>query len=202
MSFLSYSGGRRKQKATPADRNHGCRQQPHLAPYKDLMPSVTSPNCLTLLWTASGQQASWQSTPVLLPRTPSVTIMRMCHAPTGRAALLPMTSMRPAKLKAGAAAVRVAGWKMRSMDNTVDAHLVSASVDQPHTSWQIWSSHTEEHGVLYPFSSCTPDWLLVWCRITEHVAVSGLDLGYLNIDLFPVLHPEHPASNVASQVNA
>lgn len=50
--------------------------------------------------------------------TPCATIMRMCRVWTMRAALSPMTFTSPAELKAGAAAVRLDGWKMRSMDNT------------------------------------------------------------------------------------
>ncbi len=162
MLFLSYSGGRQKRKATPADQNRGCRQQLRLAPFKDLMPSATLPNCLTLLWAALCQQTSWQNTPVLLPRTGSVTIMRTCRAPTGRAALWPMTSMRPAKLKAGAAAVRLVGWKMRSMDNIVDAHLVSVNEYDPATHLYTW---------------------LVTCVVRDYWTRGcvGLDLGYLNI---------------------
>lgn len=133
MSFLPYSGGRQKQKAAPADQNRGCQQQLHLMPYKDLTPLVTSLNWLIPLWTAACREASWQSIPVLLPRAPSVTNMRMWHVRPGRAALWPMTSTRPAKLRAG----RLVGWKMRSMDNTVDTYLVSASVLQPH-SCRIW----------------------------------------------------------------
>lgn len=131
ISFLLYSGGRQKHKAIPAHHNHGCRQQLHFAPYKDLMPFVMLPNCLTPPSTAACPQTSWQSTPALPPRTPSVTIMRMCHARTGRAVSWPTTSMRPAELRAG---VRLVGWKTRSMDNTVGASLVSAGVCQPHSS--------------------------------------------------------------------
>lgn len=119
--LLSYSGERQKHKATPTDQNLGCQQQLRLTQYKDHMLLVTLPNCLTRLWTAVCQLTSWQSTLVFLPRTPSVTIMRMCHVQTGRAALSQMTFMRPVKLRADAAAVRLVGWKMRSMDNTVDA---------------------------------------------------------------------------------
>lgn len=39
-----------------------------------------------------------------------------------------MTSMRPAEVRADAVAVRLVGWKMKSMDNTVDVYWVSVSV--------------------------------------------------------------------------
>ncbi|KAG8002023.1 Layilin [Nibea albiflora] len=41
------SDGRQKHKAILADPNRGRRQQLHLTPYKDRMPLVTLPNCLT-----------------------------------------------------------------------------------------------------------------------------------------------------------
>ncbi|XP_034025212.1 layilin isoform X5 [Thalassophryne amazonica] len=63
------------------DQASACQQQLQFpAPYKDLMPSVTSPNCLTPLRTAVQQQTSLQSTPALPPRAYSVMTMRTCHA--------------------------------------------------------------------------------------------------------------------------
>lgn len=58
FGVLSYSGGRQKQKVVPADQNSGSQQQLHLAPCRDLTPTVTLRNCLTLLWTAGRQQKS------------------------------------------------------------------------------------------------------------------------------------------------
>lgn len=153
MSFLSYSGGRQKQKATPADQNRRCQQQHHLMPYKDLTPLVTLANChLTLLRTAAYQQTSWKSTPVLLPRIPIATTMRMCHVRKGRAALWPMTSMRPAEPRAG----RLVGWKMRSMDNTVDA-AISGLCECLSTSYQLENITQLDGGTQcsHSLSSCT-----------------------------------------------
>lgn len=112
---LHFSGGRQKQKLAPADQSSGCRQLPHLAPCRDLMLSVTSPNCL---WIAEPQPSSWKNTPVVLHMTPSVAIMRMWHARTRRAASWPMTSTRLAEVRVSAVMVRLDGWKTRSMDNT------------------------------------------------------------------------------------
>lgn len=149
LFFLWYLGGKQKHKVVPTDQNHGCQQRLRLTPYKDLTPLVTLhvPSCLTVLWAAACQHTSWQSIPVPPPRTPIVMIMRMCHVWTGRAALWPMTSMRLAKLRAGAAAVRLVGWKTRSMDNAVDA-------GQTHLTQLDWRT---QYSPSLP--TIHPDWL-------------------------------------------
>lgn len=86
--FSSYLGGKQSQKATPPDHSRGCpHQHQHLVPYKDLMRSVTLPNCLTPLWTVVCLQTLWESITLLHVRTTRVTIMRMWHVHRGRVAL-------------------------------------------------------------------------------------------------------------------
>ena len=152
MSFLSYPGRRQKQRAAPADHHHGSQPQLHLVPFKDLMPSVTLPNCLTPPSTPGRPQTSWPSYRAVPRRTPSVTLMRMCPAHTRRAALWPTTSMRPARLRVGAAAVRLVGWKTRSTDNAVNRSLSGLS----RVSVILHCSQRKEHYVLHPcFLLCT-----------------------------------------------
>lgn len=186
--LLSPSSG---QKATPADQNLGSQQQPHLAPCRDLMLLVTLPNCL---WTADRHQRSWQNTPVILHMTPSVAITRMWHALTRRAALWPMTSMKLAEVRVGALAVRLDGWKTRSMDNN-DVFMRSA------TTANKCDSNKEEHLLFYNPSLL--HMLLVICVVREHlthgvfVVLCGLVI-YLSVS--QVLHPEHFASFISYEI--
>lgn len=92
-----------------------------------------------------------------------------------------MTSMRPAELKAGAAAVRLVGWKTRFMDKAADAYLVSASVCKPHSSSEYAPARQKNTMFSIPFLPLHPTgylggvgllnrWLSAW--LFEHRSVS------------------------------